>query len=234
MSINDYQLQHDRIDIWEFPLDELPVGLDLPLNQEELARADRYYFERHSRRFRVARTMLRVITSRYLQQEAKQLSFSFNQHGKPSLNHSQFIEFNLSHSGDLALLAIGQKYPLGIDLEFFSARPYDGIAKMLFSPEELRVFLNLPTLQKPFFFFKIWAQKEAFIKACGLGLSYPTKKFTVPLFLTTPSLIKDTLHQKEWLIKAFMPKITCFAALCYHPSVKEIRYSKLAKTSDLF
>ena len=226
MSINDCNLQPNRIDLWEFPLDKLPVLTDSVLNENELARANRFYFERHKRRFKAARATLRLILSRYLQIDANQLQFTYNNHGKPELHH-QAIEFNLSHSHDLALLAVGQQFPLGVDLEFFSARSYDGIANHLFSQQELRSFLKLPFYLKPQAFFQVWAQKEAFIKACGMGLAYPTQRFNVPLLAYTPALIPDPINNKEWQLVSFMPRIACSAALCHHPDIQEIRYISL-------
>lgn len=222
---NDYHLQTNRIDIWEFPLDSLPKEAHSLLNAEELARANRFYFERHRRRFTVARSILRLILSRYLHCDARQMTFHYNQYGKPQLHHAQALEFNLSHSQDLALLAVGQQFSLGIDLEFFSERPYEEIANHLFSEQELERFLALPTSLKPLAFFQIWAQKEAFIKACGMGLSYPTKRFDVSVFSPTPILVKDALYNKEWLISTFTPRVASSAALCYHPAIKEIRYA---------
>jgi 4'-phosphopantetheinyl transferase len=235
MSPADYHLQSLRIDIWEIPLVKMHSQANSLLDEKELARAKRFYFERHRRRFTIARAMLRIILSRYLQEDASQLIFNYTQHGKPQIiNHSQAIEFNLSHSQDLALIAVGQQFPLGIDLEFFSARPYDDIAKHLFSQQELHSFLRLPIQQKPQAFFHIWAQKEAFIKACGLGLAYPTQSFDVPVLPAAPVLIRDSVYHKEWLLSSFMPKLACSAALCRHPGIQEIRYTVINNPADLF
>ncbi|KTC85392.1 MULTISPECIES: 4'-phosphopantetheinyl transferase family protein [Legionella] len=241
MSINiqftaahDCHLEKTRIDIWEFPLDKPFRQAKSLLNETELARANRYHFERHRRRFTIARATLRLILGRYLQQDGGQLSFQYNSHGKPGIRNSQGLEFNLSHSGELALLAVGCQFPLGVDLEFFSARPYDGIAKNLFSQQELEFFLTLPNHLKTHVFFQIWAQKEAFIKASGLGLSYPTKLFTVPIFSTTAERITDTVHHCEWLMNSFMPQVACSAALCHHPEVKKLRYARLDNPAVLF
>ncbi|MBA2652893.1 MAG: 4'-phosphopantetheinyl transferase superfamily protein [Tatlockia sp.] len=226
MSKDDCHLQTNRIDIWEFPLDKQPLKANSLLNEAETARASRYHFDRHRRRFTVARSMLRLILGRYVQQDPKELTFHYKEHGKPEIN-AQSLEFNLSHSADLALLAVGQLFPLGIDLEFFSARPYEGIAKHSFSEEELNSFLALPNYLKPQVFFHIWAQKEAFIKACGLGLSYPLKRFTVPIFSPANELIYDQVQQNEWLLNSFMPTVACSAALCRDPEVKIIRYVRV-------
>jgi len=234
IQFNDCDLQNTRIDIWEFTLDELPAQASSLLNETELARARRFYFERHRRRFTIARAMLRLILGRYLQCAPNQLIFSYNQHGKPQICHPEAVEFNLSHSQDLALLAIGKQFPLGVDLEFFSERPYDGIAHNLFSPQELQLFLKLPAYLKPHAFFQIWAQKEAFIKACGMGLSYPTQNVDVPIFPLGPMIITDPMHKKDWSLTTFMPRIACSAAICCDPKITELRYFSLKNPSSLF
>ena len=114
------------------------------------------------------------------------------------------MEFNLSHSQDLALLAIGQKFPLGIDLEFFSARPYQSIANHLFSEQEKQELTHLPSSFRALAFFTIWSQKEAFIKACGMGLSYPTEQFSVKAIPRFQELVFDKLHQRFLAMISFM------------------------------
>ncbi len=221
---DDYILQNTRIDIWQYPLHTEFFESRSWLNEEETLRADRYYFDRHRRRFTIARAMLRLILERYTSIPARELEFSQNQYGKPLLINTPALQFNLSHSGDMALLAIGCDYPLGIDLEFFAARPYVGIGSHMFSAAENQALNNTPDALKPLAFFHIWAQKEALIKACGLGLSYPTQQFDVPALPSTVQPVFDSLHNQTWQMVSFHPQVTCCAALCYHSTVKEIRY----------
>lgn len=220
---NDCHLQDTRIDIWQYPLHTERPEFKSWLNQDELTRANRYYFDRHRRRFIVARAMLRFILARYLSTPPHQLEFSYNSHGKPALSCTTDLQFNLSHSGELALLAIGKTHPLGIDLEHFSTRPYQGIAQHLFSPLEIQALAGVANHIKPMIFFHIWAQKEAFIKACGLGLAYPTQTFNVPTFPPSHHVILDQ-HHHSWNMRSFMPEVACGAALCHHPSITDIHY----------
>ena len=227
LAPEDCVLQTTRIDIWQYPLHTEFIGATSILNEEELNRANRFHFIRHQRRFTVARAMLRCILARYLKMPPSELVFSYNKYGKPELVHDSLLQFNLSHSGDLALLAIGKEFPLGIDLEHFSARPYEGIGKNLFSSSELEGLHQVNTMLKPLAFFNIWSQKEAFIKACGLGLAYPTQKFDVSVLPSTNQLCLDELHKKTWHLVSFMPQIACGAALCHDPMIKKIRYHRL-------
>lgn len=135
-------LNEARIDLWQFSLaNELQNTYQL-LNSEEQARADRYYFSRHKRRFSIARTVMRVILARYLNVYPEYIKFTYNAHGKPEVINSARLQFNLSHSGDLALLAVGKGFPMGVDIEKYSARPYKGIAKVCFLNKSMRSLLK--------------------------------------------------------------------------------------------
>ncbi len=226
---DDCILKFDRIDIWQYPLLADNPQAKLILSPDEQHRADRFYFHRHRRRYINAHSLLRLILARYVNAQAIELEFSIGEKGKPELINTSMLQFNLSHSEDMAILAIGQKYPLGIDLEYFSARPYFGIGKQLFSNEENQALRNAPSTLTPLIFFNLWVQKEAFIKASGLGLSYPTKQFNVPVLSQKPETIMDALHQRTWQMVTFMPEVGCCAALCHDEFVQEIRSISLSQ-----
>lgn len=230
---SDCLLKDTRIDIWQYPLHTAFAGAADLLNEDETTRAHRYHFARHQRRFTVARATLRLILSRYLNLPPTKLVFSYGKQGKPACVHPTALQFNLSHSGDFALLAVGKTMPMGIDLELFSARPYEGIGEHLFSEREIQALRSKSNQLKPLVFFNIWAQKEAFIKACGLGLAYPTKQFDVSALPVPDQEIMDNLHHKKWKMIPFMPAIGCSAALCFDPRVEEIRYIKLTNFTSI-
>jgi 4'-phosphopantetheinyl transferase len=219
-----YTLDESHIDLYEFSLLHPHPEAPIILNPEELKRASRFYFERHRRRFATARTTVKCILAEYLQVPAKSIQFSYNPQGKPEVDQQTDLQFNLSHSGDKALLAVGKKHPLGVDIEHFSARPYEGIAKQLFSIEEQNALHLTNDALKPWLFFHVWSQKEAFIKACGLGLSYPTQEITVALDHASPTKLFDKIHKTSWFMYPFMPSVTCAGALCCHPSINTLRY----------
>jgi len=231
---NDYHLTPQRIDIWQYPLTTLWPGAEALLNPVELQRAKRFHFDRHQRRFTIARAMLRLILARYLPLEPQALTFSTNIYGKPFLTHPSHIQFNLSHSQDLALLAIGQQHPVGIDIEFFSSRPFQGMSKMMFSAQEIQSYAQVPETMHSLAFFHVWAQKEAFIKASGVGLSYPTQTFDVPVLPPTDTEIFDARHNMMWRMRSFMPKVACWGAVCHHPSIQTLRYRTLTQDPHAF
>ncbi len=118
MTLEDCILATNQIDIWQFSLLDIPQGALSLLDYDERERAFRFHFTRHQRRFIVARAMLRNILARYLNQDPRELTLSYQKHGKPFIPHGLQIEFNLSHSKDMALLAVGKTVPLGIDIEY--------------------------------------------------------------------------------------------------------------------
>ncbi len=224
LNLVEGQLDPQRIDIWQFSLKEAHFDCESLLSPDEHERKNRYYFKKHQRRFLIARASLRRILSAYLNCDPKNLIFHYSKEGKPYLQSKQDIHFNLSHSGDLAQCAIGCHNPLGIDLEAFSERPYSGIASMMFSKEENLMLNRMHYTLKPATFFHIWSQKEAFIKAVGLGLFYPTQDFSVDILAKEPYLIKDNQKGQSWCIQSFMPHIAYWSALCYHPLVQQFRF----------
>jgi 4'-phosphopantetheinyl transferase len=222
----EYLLDHSKIDIWCFSLSENKTTTRL-LNSEELARANRFHFAQHRRRFINSRNVLKYVLSKYTDISASAIEFDFNAHGKPLLSNRPHITFNLSHSEDLALLAVGYHHPLGVDLEYFSERDYLGIAKHIFSIREIDTLQQLSPNLLPMGFFNLWAKKEALIKACGIGLSYPTEQFDLPVLYSDNTELIDPVFKQSWKISAFMPEVLCSAALCFHPSITSFNYYRL-------
>ncbi|NCT56343.1 MAG: 4'-phosphopantetheinyl transferase superfamily protein [Legionella sp.] len=221
-------LKTTRVDIWSFALDApLPEPGFTLLNAEEQARAERFHFAHHQHHFTRARMMLRLILARYIHTSAEHLVFDYAKHGKPFLPDHPELQFNLSHSGNRGLLAVGKTHALGIDLEQYSDRPYEGIGSHVFSDAENATLKTMVPSLKPLIFFNFWAQKEALIKMLGLGLSYPTTRLTVPAYPSTHHTIVDPVYHSTSKILAFMPRLAYCAALCHHPSIQDITYTEL-------
>ena len=184
-----------QVDIWRISLDLMPDSVKLfesTLSADEAERAARFHFEVDKNRFIVAHGALRNILSRYLQNNSAELTFSLNQYGKPTLVNST-LEFNLSHSGEFALVAVTQGRKVGVDVE----RIRQGIsshviAQQYFSKAEVAELQSLPLEQRESAFFICWTRKEAYIKAQGLGLSLPLESFDVSLTPGHPAILRAT------------------------------------------
>jgi 4'-phosphopantetheinyl transferase len=153
------------------------------LSPPEIERADRYYFDRDRNRFIIARSVLRQLLGAYLHLDPRLIDFAYGPQGKPDVvafQNSSRMRFNLSHSGELALVAVSLNLELGIDVEEikpdFAGRE---IAARFFSPEECAKLEGLPSNAHVDAFFNCWTRKEAYIKARGEGLSIPLDSFEV-------------------------------------------------------
>ncbi len=163
------------------------------LSEDERTRAARFVFARDCRRFVVARSALRALLAEYLDVPAAALRFAYGPHGKPALDGNQAaLGFNLSHSGEVAVVAMGWERALGIDVEQWRPLPdLAALAARSFAPRERAVLDALPASEQPAAFFRCWTRKEAFIKATGEGLAHPLDAFTVSLGPGEPARFLD-------------------------------------------
>ena len=179
------RLASGDVDVWSVQLECSPAYvavLQHTLSDEECNRADRFHFERDQRRFICARGTLRRLLAEYLDAEAHDLTFSYGPNGKPALSgrFERALTFNVSHSKELALVAIGRDVEMGVDVEAVrSIDDADDIASRFFSPRETAQLRALPVLVRTQAFFACWTRKEAYLKALGSGLAKPLDGFDV-------------------------------------------------------
>lgn len=161
------------------PLDVEPSRLrDLTslLTGEEHERSARFKFDRHRNRFIACRGALRHL----LDMKPGQ-NFIYGPYGKPALDGSE-IRFNVSHSYDMGMIAITRGKEIGCDIERIEPSFAElGIPERFFSPYEVAALLTLPAEEQCAAFFRCWTRKEAYIKACGMGVSLPLDSFDVTL-----------------------------------------------------
>ena len=190
------------------------------LSSDEQVRAGRFYFERDRSRFVITRGSLRSILARYVNVPARELVFSYSDHGKPSLAfpESSDVTFNVSHSGDLSLVVVSRRRLVGVDVE--RIRPEtatEDIAGRFFSTEEVRELMRLPEDLRSAGFFNCWTRKEAYIKALGEGLSHPLDSFAISLSPEVPVVLlwsgDDPEEKNRWRLEALHPGAGYIAAL---------------------
>jgi 4'-phosphopantetheinyl transferase len=169
-------LDRGDVHVWRLRLAQPPdaiARLGATLTGDEHARASRFYFERDRTAFTVARGALRTLLGRYTGAAPAALVLGYRDKGKPYLlSPPGDLEFNVSHSGDFALLAFTRGAPIGVDVE--RHRPLDdlhSLAKFSFSPSEYAALCALPATDHVTAFYACWSRKEAFIKLTGEGVS---------------------------------------------------------------
>lgn len=184
--LNALTLPMNEVHIWRASLNASLThiqSLQHTLSLDELTRANRFHFEHHRHHFIVARGTLRTLLSYYLHVPPSQLHFRYNAYGKPSLElpHTT-LNFNISHSHELALFAFSQNRELGVDVEFMNRDiEYDALAQHTFSRNEASTVTGLSGDAKRQGFFNCWTRKEAYIKARGMGVSLDLTSFDVSL-----------------------------------------------------
>lgn len=181
-------LGEQDVHVWRVSLDvpeSALASLQEVLAPEELAKAQRFVFERDRTCSLVARAVLRILAGRYTQTPPSQLRFTLNEYGKPALAWPGLqtpLQFNLSHSARLVLCAFAWQRHLGVDVEYMrTGIDYEGLAGYCFSPVEQETLKGLAPGQVHEAFYNCWTRKEAYIKARGMGLSLPLTLFDVSL-----------------------------------------------------
>ncbi|MDC8829469.1 4'-phosphopantetheinyl transferase superfamily protein [Alteromonas sp. chi3] len=167
-----------------------------------------YRSEARQQLFVVGRSALRLILSALITGTTPEsLRFTTSSHGKPALqNNTSQLQFNLSHSHDAVVIAVTRGAAIGVDVEFMKARPtMADIAQHYFHRQEWHSVKQAiesgdkrHALQQ---FYKVWALKEAFIKAEGRGMAIPGDSFYFhpidtpsPAMALTDDITTDATH----------------------------------------
>lgn len=223
-------LESGTVHVWRIALDQPDESLRRfrqTLEPDELNRAGRFHFERHRRHFIVARGFLRSVVARYLETQPEALRFSYGAYGKPALASEHVLRFNLSHSHEVALLAVALDAELGVDVEHIRADfASEEIARRFFSRAEVEVFNALPKEEQVAAFFRCWTRKEAYIKAIGKGLSQALDAFDVTLAPHEPPVLlrAEEDDAKRWLLRDVEVGEGYAGALAVERPVAEVKF----------
>ena len=115
---------------------------------------------------------LRNTLAQMLKQPPEKISIKKAGHGKPYLADHPELAFNISHSVDRLMIAIGRNSQLGVDIEICKERfNLSGLVDKCFAEEEASYWTKLPETQKNQAFYRFWTRKEAFVKATGHGIA---------------------------------------------------------------
>lgn len=221
------RLEPGEVHVWKIDLDlpgEGAAALSALLSADERQRADRFRFDRHRRRYIVSRAAARRLLGAYGERAAGAVELTYGAKGKPSMLDEPELEFNLSHSGDGALMALSRSGPVGVDIERLrTLEDADDIARRFFSPREVTTYLAQPEAGRPRAFFNCWTRKEAFVKALGEGLFLSLERFDVSLEPDVPARILaidgSAAEAQRWGLCAVEPEVGFVGVLAtpWHP-----------------
>jgi 4'-phosphopantetheinyl transferase len=192
------------------------IGL---LDAKELERFHRFHFECDRARFAIAHANMRRILGAYLDREPERILFGASSFGKPELvidAQTRPLHFNLSHSRNIALLALSIDTELGVDIE--DLRPMaPEVAQSHFSPTELDALSSLEGEGWLQGFYYCWTRKEAILKAEGVGLNLPLYSFDVSLIPGLPAKLlgarPPAVFRHPWTLHNLATPLGTVAAL---------------------
>jgi 4'-phosphopantetheinyl transferase len=186
---------------WASLLQERDSG---SLSQEERERGERLLAMEKRNLFIASRGILRGILSSYLGIGPEEVRIAIANKGKPYIKHEDTtggLTFNLSHSGDLMLVAISSRREIGVDLEAIREElEFRGMAERYFSKDEKAELFSLPEEEQLEAFYRCWTRKEAYLKGCGSGFSLPSDSFRVSLLPGAAAITEtiDTQNARPW------------------------------------
>ncbi|MGN0621466.1 MAG: 4'-phosphopantetheinyl transferase family protein [Porcipelethomonas sp.] len=121
----------------------------------------------------------------------------YNSYGKPYFSLYPDLHFNISHSRGMAVCAM-HNVENGVDIEYI--RHYsERVPRRAFSERERQILSQSSRADS--MFFRIWTLKESYVKALGIGISYPlnTAEFLIDNDLIS-SNVKGDYHFNQILI----------------------------------
>lgn len=207
----------------------------LPLLDDwERSRLDRFVQSIDRTLYLTAHALTRIVLGAHLAVAPGSLRFSTTcrfcgrDHGKPRIDGWRAdIEFSISHSGRLVVVAVAREMPIGVDVEQMRpSRERRSLTASVLSAVEQAVFCSLPTEDREFGLLRYWTRKEALLKATGHGLVAAMNELTMtppdapPRLLAWPSkLISTAVHMFD--LKPGPGYVASLAALDARPTVVE-------------
>jgi 4'-phosphopantetheinyl transferase len=171
----EHQPKPDDIEAWRFvlnPPEEERSTLSSLLSSGETSRKNTYKDDHLRRRFEIRHSIKRIILSRYVSLSPERLRFVTGENGKPHLAGNSRIDFNISCTCDQGFLVLSNTHTVGCDIELEDREvDVDSLAKRVMSESELKRFDRFAMHNRRYFFFQLWTQKEAILKAMGVGFT---------------------------------------------------------------
>ena len=251
-----------RLDVDDASVD----GYRSTLDPRELARVDRLRRDVDKRDYIVSHGILRSILSTYAESSAANIEFTYGPFGKPYIGEASpspqpppllregdkdyrptpspslkgrehgRIEFNMSDSGGMLLVAVARGVAVGVDIE--KRRPIEIVkfARRFFTPGEADALEALPETDREEAFFRTWTCKEAYVKGWGYGIQRLVGQFEVRVGQSTSGLTScafDEIAPARWSL-VNVEGIDGFAATVAveRPGVDEVRLQWWDKSKE--
>lgn len=200
------------------------------LTPTEMDRASRFRFAKDAMHWKSCRAQLRMILAKETGFMPNEVPLILSEFGKPLLGAPcSSLHFNLTHSDELALIALSLDGPVGIDLEK-KCRGIDllGCESTFCHPQEIDDLSGDPQL-RAIQLLQIWTHKEAVLKALGTGFSQPPEQVCIRFDTTVCQAISVPYLRgidNQWLKTLNHPLLENYQAVVSMPTgVKSIHFT---------
>ena len=181
-----------EVHLWLLPHRQGKIALLSPIEQHHL-RSYHQLSDQH--RYCFTQSAKREILGAYLQLDPAELQFQENKHGKPSLTG---LEFSISHTTGISVLAVTTEASIGVDIESLSAQDdLPNLARHISTAREWESYRTLPEQEKLSAFHRLWTAKEAYLKNLGIGLAVEPNQVITDF--SEPSSVKTEGYPKRFL-----------------------------------
>lgn len=214
------------VHVWCIDLAAAPTGPSSWLDERELERARRFVYADDARRYVRAHVAMRAVLASYVGRDPAALDFVEHDLGKPRLLQApEGRYFNLSHSKDMALLALGSADEIGVDIEAVrDDLPGEELAAAVLCAAELEQLGTWPEGERAQPFVTCWTRKEACLKALGLGLNLEPRTLHVGF---EPARLRLAAGARELEVEALPARAGYRAAVAAIGGLGRIRMFEL-------
>ena len=197
------------------------------LNTEEREKLVRFVRPEDSHHYLVVHALVRSVLSYYTNIAPSDWCFTHGKHGRPEIHPDtgSRLRFNLTHTRGLVACVVTLDVDCGIDAELLCERSNPlGVAKRMFSPPELEALGQREGGDFLDYFYEHWTLREAYVKARGIGISFPTRRLC---FNTEGKKVSvefdDTVDdcEKNWHFQLIRPNATHIVSLALRSNSDE-------------
>lgn len=199
----NFELNHGIVDVWTLENAQVRPGIEYMFQVLDLSdryRADFYKDQTTCTNFIISRAFLKLLITNYTGIPVNEQKIIKNAFGKPELPGCDVL-FNISRSNGIAVLAFCRRKEIGIDIEDTSQlKVSSDLIDKVFSPSEKAKLAQLEQRKYSECFFHVWTQKEAYLKAVGVGLSQEMREVSVSVIPSDPHILTDMSGKKihDW------------------------------------
>ncbi|MFA8016387.1 4'-phosphopantetheinyl transferase family protein [Bremerella cremea] len=186
--------------LWRVSLEDGLADVDQlhkSLSDAEQLRASKFFTENLAQQYVVYHAALRDILSRYLGVTPSKIAYQASGYGKPNVITGQAgpLQFNLTHSSELAVVAVTRDAEVGVDIERIrEVRSFASMLERCLSDAERKDICAHQETEQHRHFLRFWTHKEAYLKTIGVGLRAPLDRVTLDLLAPDARKVVNHFH----------------------------------------